>query len=112
MPVILCMIYMAMSQNEELSVHDKIYFEEQGRFSLLCGKHALNNLMGKELYTQDRLNGICYQLSDAFINPHKHIFGGEYDVNVMMMALQQEGWDTQWIDSRKPFSWQTLIAQK
>lgn len=34
---------------------------------------------------------ICYELSDDFINPHKHIFGGDYDANVIIMGLQKKG---------------------
>jgi len=46
---------------------------------------------------------ICEQLSpDAFINPHKSIFGfGNYDVNVVIYALQQQGFTVQWFDRRK-----------
>jgi len=100
------------SQNDSFNTHDKVYFERQGNFSLQCGRHAMNNLFGREVYTKTRLNSICYRLRDAIINPHKHIFGGEYDVNVMMMALQEEGYDTQWIDSRKLFSWTTVTKDK
>ena len=39
---------------------------------------------------------ICYELSDDFINPHKHIFGGEFDVNVLMIALQRHKLETKW----------------
>jgi hypothetical protein len=33
------------------------------------------------------MNSLCKGLSPQFINPHKHIFGGDYDVNVLMYAL-------------------------
>lgn len=33
-------------------------------------------------------------------------------MNVMMMALQQEGCDTQWIDSRKQFKWDEAVTGK
>jgi hypothetical protein len=46
------------------------------------------------------MNEICYSLSDEFINPHKHVFGGDYDVNVLMIALQREGCATEWFDRR------------
>ena len=38
------------------------------------------------------MKSICYELSEDFINPHKHIFGGDYDANVLMMALQRQGY--------------------
>jgi hypothetical protein len=55
--------------------------------SLQCGMHALNNLLGKHFYSKEDMENICYSLSDDFINPHKYIFGGDYDVNVLMIAL-------------------------
>jgi hypothetical protein len=50
--------------------------------------HSVNNILGKEAYSKDAMNSICYELSDDFINPHKHVFGGDYDINVIMVALQ------------------------
>ena len=68
------------------------YLEKQKSFSNLCAVHAINNLLGYEACTQNELNQICYDLSDDFINPHKHIFGGDYDANVLMIALQRIGY--------------------
>jgi hypothetical protein len=51
------------------------------------------------------MKNICYELSDQFINPHKHIFGGDYDINVLQIALEKKGYITTWYDTRKlPFS--------
>jgi hypothetical protein len=33
------------------------------------------------------MEAICQELSSDFINPHKHIFGGDYDANVIIIAL-------------------------
>lgn len=30
---------------------------------------------------------ICHELSKGFINPHKHILGGDYDANVLIIAV-------------------------
>lgn len=49
----------------------------------------MNNILGVSRYNKDAMNEICYSLSDEFINPHKHVFGGDYDVNVLMIALQK-----------------------
>lgn len=38
------------------------------------------------------MENICYELSDDFINPHKHVLGGDYDANVVIMALQKKGY--------------------
>ena len=44
-----------------------------------------------------------FRLSPAsFINPHRNMFGlGNYDVNVIMAALQKKGYETIWFDKRK-----------
>jgi hypothetical protein len=34
------------------------------------------------------------------INPHKSIFGGDYDVNVLMVALDKNGLTAEWFDRR------------
>jgi hypothetical protein len=35
------------------------------------------------------MNSLCSTLApSAIINPHKHLFGGDYDVNVLMLALE------------------------
>lgn len=46
------------------------------------------------------MNEICYTLSDDFINPHKHIFGGDYDINALMVALDNKKCTTKWYDRR------------
>ena len=47
------------------------------------------------------MNTICYELSDDFINPHKHIFGGDYDVNVLLIALERHQMSASWYDRRQ-----------
>lgn len=46
------------------------------------------------------------QLSPStWINPHKSLLGlGNYDVNVLMSALQSRGYEAKWFDKRKPLS--------
>ena len=47
---------------------------------------------------------MCKELSDDFINPHKHpLFGGDYDANIIILATQRQGLKTHWIDKRKPY---------
>ena len=39
---------------------------------------------------------------ESWINPHKSVFGlGNYDVNVIMAALQSRDLSTVWFDKRK-----------
>ena len=46
---------------------------------------------------------VCCRLSpDTWINPHRSILGiGNYDINVIMVALQSHGYETVWFDKRK-----------
>ena len=46
------------------------------------------------------MTDICYELSDEFINPHKHIFGGDFDINVLMISLQRHKAVANWYDRR------------
>jgi len=68
-----------------------------------CLMHALNALFQREKFTTNHMDAICNTLApDKLINPHKSIFRtGNYDANVLMMALHQEDVDVQWFDSRK-----------
>jgi len=45
----------------------------------------------------------CCRLSpDTWINPHRSLLGiGNYDINVIMVALQSHGYETVWFDKRK-----------
>jgi len=92
-----------LPKQEEVSViENEIYHEKQVR--QLCAVHAINNLLQKCCFKQKDLDNICYRLTpDALINPHKSILGtGNYDVNVLMSALQDKGLETVWFDKRKP----------
>lgn len=53
------------------------------------------------MVSQNNLDKLCAQLSSDFINPHKHFFGGDYDANVLMLALQNMGYITKWLDNRE-----------
>lgn len=63
--------------------------------------HSINNLLRGPIYDKTKMEDICYSLSNDIINPHKHPFGGDYDANVIMIALQRQGYDCKWIDKRK-----------
>lgn len=81
---------------------ERIYHEKQVKE--LCALHALNNLFqNPNAYTKTQLDDICYRLSpDRFINPHKSVLGlGNYDVNVLMAALQLKNCEAVWFDKRK-----------
>lgn len=81
---------------------DVIYHEKQVKE--LCALHALNNLFQeKQAFTKRELDEICRSLTpDVWINPHRSILGlGNYDVNVIMTALQRRGCEAFWFDKRK-----------
>ncbi|KAJ8941227.1 hypothetical protein NQ318_015659 [Aromia moschata] len=80
---------------------NEIYHEKQVRE--LCALHALNNLFQSDAFTKSDLDIICHSLSpDHWINPHKSVLGlGNYDINVIMKALQAKGYETIWFDKRK-----------
>ena len=70
---------------------------------MLCAVHTLNNLFqDRNAYSKADLDDISYSLTpDAFVNPHKNMFGlGNYDVNVLMAALQLRGYEAVWFDKR------------
>ncbi|CAG9856315.1 unnamed protein product [Phyllotreta striolata] len=79
-----------------------IYHEKQIRE--LCALHALNNLFqSKGAFTKEEFDSICKSLSpDNWINPHRSALGlGNYDINVIMKALQNRGYEAIWFDKRK-----------
>lgn len=88
-----------MDSNDALK---RIYHERQ-RYEL-CALHALNNIFqDPNAFSKEILDDICYKLSpDAMLNPHKSVLGiGDYDVNVIMAALQQKGHAAIWWDKRR-----------
>lgn len=63
----------------------------------------MHSITAKGTFTKSELDEICQQLSpDEWINPHKSMLGlGQYDVNVIMSALQLRGYEAIWFDKRK-----------
>uniref|UniRef100_A0A8C8X553 Josephin-2 n=2 Tax=Panthera TaxID=9688 RepID=A0A8C8X553_PANLE len=81
-----------------------VYHERQ-RLEL-CAVHALNNVLQQQLFSQEAADEICKRLApDSRLNPHRSLLGtGNYDVNVIMAALQGLGLATVWWDRRRPLS--------
>ena len=78
-----------------------VYHERQRQ--MLCAVHALNNLFQDEkAYSKEDLDSISYSLSPhSWINPHKNLLGlGNYDVNVLMAAVQMKEHEVVWFDKR------------
>nr|KAF6410641.1 hypothetical protein HJG63_009123 [Rousettus aegyptiacus] len=80
-------------------------YHEQQRLEL-CAVHALNNVLQQRLFSQEAADEICKRLApDSRLNPHRSLLGtGNYDVNVIMAALQGLGLAAVWWDRRRPLS--------
>uniref|UniRef100_A0A8C2YLH9 ubiquitinyl hydrolase 1 n=1 Tax=Chinchilla lanigera TaxID=34839 RepID=A0A8C2YLH9_CHILA len=80
-----------------------VYHERQ-RLEL-CAVHALNNVLQQQLFSQEAADEICKRLApDSRLNPHRSLLGtGNYDVNVIMAALQGLGLAAVWWDRRRAF---------
>lgn len=79
-----------------------VYHEKQVK--QFCALHALNNLFQDgSAFSKELLDDVCRSLSpDNMVNPHKSALGlGNYDVNVVMCALQERGYEALWFDKRK-----------
>ncbi|XP_044533495.1 josephin-1 isoform X2 [Gracilinanus agilis] len=80
----------------------QIYHEKQRRE--LCALHALNNVFqDSNAFTRETLQEIFQRLSpNTMVTPHKKsmLGNGNYDVNVIMAALQTKGYEAVWWDKR------------
>ncbi|XP_037320071.2 josephin-1 [Pungitius pungitius] len=83
-----------------------IYHEKQRRE--LCALHALNNVFQDgAAFSRDALQEIYQRLSPGtLVTPHKKsmLGNGNYDVNVIMAALQTRGFEAVWWDKRRDVS--------
>ena len=79
-----------------------IYHEKQ--HLQFCAVHALNNLFQNGHFCRkEKLDDICLQLNASkWLNPHRSVFKvGNYDINVIIVYLQQHGYDVIWFDKRR-----------
>ncbi|XP_061416865.1 josephin-1 isoform X2 [Lethenteron reissneri] len=89
-------------QQQQAAAPIGLYHERQRRE--LCALHALNNVFQDGgAFTKEQLDEICQRLSpDSMLNPHKSMLGtGNYDVNVIMAALQTKACEAVWWDKRR-----------
>lgn len=65
--------------------------------------HSLNNVLQQQLFSREVTDNICKRLApDSQLNPHRRLLGtGNYDVNVIMAALQGLGLAAVWWDRRR-----------
>lgn len=57
----------------------------------------MNNLIGDKVFDSIEFTKICNNLSDNLINPYKSVFGGDYDVTVLINALKNYQYEVRWI---------------
>lgn len=90
-----------------------VYHERQ-RLAL-CGVHAVNNLLQKQRYKKADFDSACLQLApdSSWFNPHRSCLGiGNYDVNVVSLLLEQEGYMVKWHDQRQAITTASLDSTK
>ncbi|KAJ8005107.1 hypothetical protein DPEC_G00143220 [Dallia pectoralis] len=77
-------------------------FHEKQRLEL-CAIHALNNVLQERVFTKETADDICKRLApQCVVNPHRSMLGtGNYDVNVIMAALQSRDLAAVWWDKRR-----------
>ncbi|XP_066127539.1 josephin-2 [Saccopteryx bilineata] len=94
-----------MSQGPGAQPSPPSVYHERQRLEL-CAIHALNNVLQQQLFSQEAADEICKRLApDSRLNPHRSLLGtGNYDVNVIMAALQGLGLAAVWWDRRRPLS--------
>ncbi|TMW66847.1 hypothetical protein Poli38472_011963 [Pythium oligandrum] len=96
-----------------------VYHEKQSL--LRCGIHALNNLLQAPAVDTVVMDAACEELvamdptatpsalTTWLWHPHRAPLGlGNYDVNVLMLVLQQRGFSMQWTDKRQRVTRETI----
>jgi len=79
-----------------------IYHEKQVK--AFCALHAINNVLQEGRFTKRDLDTICNQLdpNSWWWNEHRSFLGiGNFDVNVIMSALEKCEKELVWFDKRK-----------
>eukprot|EP00741_Cyanophora_paradoxa_P013920 tig00020723_g13437.t1 len=75
----------------------ELYFERQSR--LHCGLHALNMLFGRAEFDDAELRGYAKSIPGAASYFSNMRILGNYDVNVLMMALTSRGCEAEWVSA-------------
>ena len=65
-----------------------------------CALHTLNALLQGPVYDSAALTELALSIGGKFELAHRWPLVGNWDVNVMMLALQQRGLDVRWWDRR------------
>uniref|UniRef100_A0A914EMN9 ubiquitinyl hydrolase 1 n=1 Tax=Acrobeloides nanus TaxID=290746 RepID=A0A914EMN9_9BILA len=86
-----------MNPSSELK---KLYHERQEK--QLCLLHTLNNLFQRKEFQKVDLDEICINLDESrWFNAHRSMLGlGNYDVNILISALEMKDFCMTWFDNR------------
>ncbi|CEO98305.1 unnamed protein product (mitochondrion) [Plasmodiophora brassicae] len=81
-----------------------VHHERQAKS--LCAVHAINSLLQGRVVTQATLDAICLELNPSTVlNPHRSMLGrGDYDVNVVQVALERNRCSARWVNNGKPMA--------
>ncbi|EFO83519.1 hypothetical protein CRE_03101 [Caenorhabditis remanei] len=82
--------------------NDELFHEKQ-RLQY-CLVHTVNNILQKAEFDPAKMDEICYAFNESkWFNPHRSWIGtGNYDINILMAALQQYDLKVMWFDKRVP----------
>jgi josephin len=77
------------------------YHEKQVLYQ--CGRHTVNNILQRNEFQWGDFERIARQLVSEDSTRHSNPLGlGNYDANVLMIALRMHGLELEWFDCRKP----------
>jgi hypothetical protein len=61
-------------------------------------------MLQQNVYTEEDMDNLCYELNDnRWFNPHRGL-GGYYDINVVEKALNKKDREIKWHDRRTEFN--------
>ena len=76
------------------------YFETQRL--MRCGAHAMNNLLGRPAFSTETLDELAKTIGGTLSLQHRWPVLGNYDANVVQMALLTCGYEAAFWDARRP----------
>lgn len=109
---IICSKVISISQNSNIE-SKTAFMDFMCAYVHVLGLTLDYSIVAKGTFAKSELDEICAQLSpDEWINPHKSMLGlGQYDVNVIMSALQLRGYEAIWFDKRKWVQWNNQMSK-
>lgn len=90
--------------HSDTSVDKRVVYHEKQQL-WRCGLHAVNALLKRPVYTAADFGAIADSIAPEsrmpWSHPHRSVFGlGDYDVNVLMCALEKAGLRAEWLSAK------------